>query len=102
MFIGVAVVAAVGIVCAVLGLLLWKKEKIGLLHDYHYAAVTEENKKDFCRLSGQGVLCIGIGLLVTAVLLAVTDHPASFLAFAAGFAAGLGLLLYAGKKYNTT
>ena len=93
-------VAAIGTVCAVLGLLLWKKEKIGLLHDYHYAAVTEENKKDFCRLSGQGVLCIGIGLLVTAVLLAVTGRAASFLAFAAGFAAGLGLLIYAGKKYN--
>ena len=30
MFIGVAIVAAVGIVCAVLGLLLWKKEKIGI------------------------------------------------------------------------
>jgi hypothetical protein len=26
----------------------------------------------------------------------------SFLAFAAGFAAGLGLLIYAGKKYNVS
>ena len=95
-------VAAVGAVCAVLGLLLWKKEKIGLLHDYHYGNVAETDKPAFCALSGMGVLAIGIGLLVTAVLLAVTDHPASFLAFAAGFAVGLGLLLYAGKKYNTT
>ena len=95
-------VAAVGIVCAVLGLLLWKKEKIGLLHDYHYDNVVEADKPAFCALSGIGMLVIGIGLLVTAVLLAVTDHPASFLAFAAGFAVGLGLLLYAGKKYNTT
>ena len=62
----------------------------------------EADKPAFCALSGMGVLAIGIGLLVTAVLLAVTDHPASFLAFAAGFAVGLGLLLYAGKKYNTT
>ena len=95
-------VAAVGIICAVLGLLLWKKEKIGLLHDYHYDNVAEADKPAFCALSGMGVLAIGIGLLVTAVLLAVTDHAASFLAFAAGFAAGLGLLLYAGKKYNVS
>ena len=95
-------VGAIGAVCAVLGLLLWKKEKIGLLHDYHYDNVAEADKPAFCALSGMGVLAIGIGLLVTAVLLAVTDHPASFLAFAAGFAAGLGLLLYAGKKYNVS
>lgn len=93
-------VAAVGAVCAALGLLLWKKEKIGLLHDYHHDKVSEADKPAFCTLSGIGMLVIGIGLLVTAVLLAVTDHPASFLAFAAGFAAGLGLLIYAGKKYN--
>ena len=44
---------------------------------------------------------VGITMLfVTAVLLALTGHAASFLAFAAGFAAGLGLLVYAGKKYN--
>ena len=47
-------------------------------------------------------MCIGIGLLVTAVLLAATGRAASFLAFAAGFAAGLGLLIYAGKKYNVS
>ena len=102
MFIGVAVVAAVGIVCAVLGLLLWKKEKIGLLHEYHYDKVADADKPAFCTLSGIGMLVIGTGLLATAVLLAVTDHPASFLAFAAGFAAGLGLLIYAGKKYNVS
>ena len=93
-------VAAIGIVCAVLGLLLWKKEKIGLLHDYHYDNVAAEDRKAFCALSGIGVLVLGISLLTTAVLLAVTEHPASFLAFAAGFAAGLGLLIDAGRKYN--
>ena len=93
-------VAAVGAVFVALGLLLWKKEKITLLHDYHYASVAEADKKDFCRLSGQGVLCIGIGLLPTAVLLFFTGHPASFLCFAAGFAVGIGLLVTAGRRYN--
>ena len=100
MLIGCITVGAVGMLCTVLGLLLWKKQMITLLHDYHYASVAEADKKDFCRLSGQGVLCIGGGLLLTAVLLAFTDHPASFLCFAAGFAVGIGLLVTAGRRYN--
>ena len=100
MLIGCITVAAVGALCTVLGLLLWKKQRITLLHDYHYRNVTEENKPDFCRLAGQGVLCIGIGLLLTAVLLAFTDSPGSFLCFAAGFAVGIGLLVTAGRRYN--
>ena len=85
--------------CAV-GYLIWKKEKISLLHDYHYDKVAPEDKKAFCTLSGWGVLSIGIGLLITAVIIGLTDSAWSFLAFAAGIAAGLALLVYTGKKYN--
>ena len=94
------IIGLTGIVLMILGYLIWKKEKIALLHDYHYDKVSEVDKKAFCTLSGIGVLLIGIGLLVTAVLLAITNAAASFLAFVIGFAAGLILLLYAGKKYN--
>ena len=41
MILGVIVTGAVGIVCAVLGVLLWKKEKINILHDYHVDKVRE-------------------------------------------------------------
>ena len=98
--IGVSVTGAVGVLLAVFGWLIWKKEKITLLHDYHTDKVTPENRKAFCTLSGIGILVIGIGLLITAVLLGVTDSAASFLCFAAAFIAGLALLILAGKKYN--
>ncbi len=53
-----------------------------------------------CTLSGIGLLVTGISLVITAVLLGITDSPASFLCFAAGLIAGLALLITAGVKYN--
>ena len=98
--VGAIIVAVIGIVFITLGYLLWKKEKITLLHSYHYEKVSPSDKKAFCKISGWGVTSIGIGLLVTAVIIGITDSALSFIAFALGFVAGLVLLIYAGAKYN--
>lgn len=100
MILGSVIMGLVGLACAVLGLLIWKKEKITLLHDYHYDKVSEENQPAFCRLSGLGVLFIGTGILLSAVTLPITDSLWSFLPFGTGFVLGLGFLLHAGNKYN--
>ena len=39
-------------------------------------------------------------LLVTAIIIDITDSALSFIAFALGFVVGLALLIYAGVKYN--
>ena len=92
---------ALGGLLAVLGLLLWKKEKISLLHSYHYDKVTEEDKKVFCAWSGIGVLVVGLGMIVTGVLMVFTESPMrSLIAFCVGFVIGLGMLIYAGVRYN--
>ena len=95
--IGIGVLALIFIY---LGWLIWKKEKITLLHSSHYDKVSPSNKKLFCKISGWGVLLIGIGLLVTAIMIGITDSALSFIAFALGFVVGLVLLIYAGVKYN--
>ena len=94
------ILGIIGIAFAAVGLLIWRGEKITLLHDYHYDRVAKEDRKAFCAVSGWGILVIGIGILATAVLLAVTESAFSFLVFAAGFAVGLSLLIYVGKRYN--
>ena len=99
MIIGISISAIVGSLCVILGYLIWKK-KISLLHEYHYNKVSEANKAVFCALAGGGIILIGIGILATAVLLGVTESAHSFLAMAVGFAAGLGLVIYAEQKYN--
>ena len=100
MIVGVIVLAAVGVLLTVLGLLIWKKEKINLLHDYHRDKVKDEDKKAFCKLSGSGVFIIGAALLMTGVVLAFTDSAFSFIVFGIGFILGISLLVSAGKKYN--
>lgn len=100
MLVGVIILGIVGIVCTVLGYLIWKKQKISLLHDYHYDKVSEENKPAFCKLSGIGVTLVGLGIFVTAVFIGITNSVWSFLAFIVGFVAGITLLIYSGRKYN--
>ena len=100
MLLAVILIATIGLVLVAIGYLIWKKEKISLLHDYHYDKVSEENKKAFCTLSGQGILIVGLGLLATAIILGTTESVLGFIAFGLGFALGLALLIYAGNKYN--
>ena len=98
--IGALITGGVGIIIAVMGWLIWKKEKLSLMHDYHVNKVSAENKTAFCRLSGIGLIAIGIGLLISAVILFVTDSAYSFLCFAVFFVVGLAMLISAGAKYN--
>ncbi len=97
---GSIITGVVGTDFVILGYLIWKKERISLLHGYHYDKVSDEDKKAFCSVSGQGVLLIGISLLITAVVIGITDSVWSFVAFAVGFAVGLAMLIYASIKYN--
>ena len=101
-----AIGAAIGsgvlaLVFIYLGYLIWKKEKITLLHSYHYDKVSPSDKQAFCKISGWGIIFIGIGLLITAIIIGITDSVLSFIAFALGFVVGLALLIYAGIKYNS-
>ncbi len=98
--IGVIITGGVGVIITVLGCLIWKKEKISLMHDYHVDKVSAENRAAFCMLSGIGLIVIGIGLLITAVILGITDSAYSFLCFAVCFAAGSAMLIASGLKYN--
>lgn len=97
---GAIIEGVVGIILVVLGYLLWVKKKISLLHDYHYDKVSEEDKDAFCTISGLGIFIIGLGFLVTAVIIGITNSPWSFIVMAVGFVVGLVFLIYAGLKYN--
>ncbi|MBQ9909942.1 MAG: DUF3784 domain-containing protein [Lachnospiraceae bacterium] len=98
--IGTAVTGCTGILLIVLGMLIYKKQMISLMHDYHVDKVSRENRAAFCRLSGLGLILTGIGAVIAAAFFAVTESAYSFLAFAAGLVPGIGILIAAGRKYN--
>ncbi len=98
--IGIGVTGIVGVILIVLGHLIRRSENHRLLHDYHIDRVPPENRNAFCALSGTGILVIGVSLVLTAVIFGFTGSSGSFLCFALGFAAGLILLIIAGRKYR--
>ena len=100
MIVGFAVMEAVGILLLAVGILIWKKEKITLLHDYHYNKVRDSDRKAFCALSGKGASLIGAGICASGILLAVTESVKSMIVFAVCFFAGLFMMIRAGMKYN--
>ena len=92
--------ALVGLLLLALGWMIWKKERIDLLQEYHRNRVSEEDKKRFCTLCGMGIGVIGLGMLLTAVLFAATGKLWSLLAFVLGFLVGIVMLIGTMLKYN--
>ncbi len=50
---GSIITGVVGTAFVILGYLIWKKERISLLHGYHYDKVSDEDKKHFVPYRGK-------------------------------------------------
>ena len=50
------VLSVIGIVFFIIGWLIWKWEKINLIHNYHYKNVAEADKKAYTALMGKGAM----------------------------------------------
>ena len=83
-----------------MGLLIWKKEKIELIHDYHYDKMSEENKKPFCKMMGQALVLIGAGIAAMGIIFYFADPTWGSLIFAVCLAAGIIMCIEAVRKYN--
>ena len=100
MFAEFIICMAVGILCIILGLILWKKQKISLVHDYHCRKVKKEDIPAYTRLMGIGLLLIGIGCCLTGIINLAFKAGAGWIAFVAGFIAGILQMNKAQKTYN--
>ena len=90
----------IGIVLIKLGLLIWKKQKIQLIHEYHYEKVSEENKPIFCKNLGIGVLTIGAGIALSGISVFFIDSLLSFILMGIGLIVGISLIIWTIIKYN--
>ena len=99
MIFGCIVEGLVGLICIVLGVLLWKKQMISILHDYHYKHVKQKDIPAYTKQIGIGLILIGAGILITGVLNLIYSAY-WWAALAAGFASGLIVMYKAQKKYN--
>ena len=95
-----ALFVLMGIVFIRLGLAIWKKQKMDLIIRHHCDKVSEENKPAYCMLAGIGVFVIGIGFILSGICAVLTHSLLTFIPMAAGLAAGIALLILAGRRYN--
>ena len=103
---GALVCLAVGIACIVIGISNMRGN-ISTLHSYHRNHVSEENRLPFGRSVGLGTIIIGISVSIYGILMGVAIKTGNEIltligggVMLIGLAVGLGITLYAIKKYN--
>jgi len=99
MIVGVIIEMGVGAALIVLGLLLWKKQMVKLIHGYQYRRVKKADIPAYTRLVGIGLILIGAGICITG-LLNLFDSDYWWIPLVAGFVFGIITLHIAQKKYN--
>ena len=100
MLIGLIVFLGVGILFFVLGTLLWKKQRMDLVNEWHTRNVKPEDVPAYTRLIGLSLLAIGAGCVVTGIVACIFEEALGWLALPAGFVVGFALIWKAQKKYN--
>lgn len=91
---------AVGLLLLVLGFLIWKKQRISLIHSYHYTHVREEDKPAYTARMGQACLVMGTGSLLCGILFYLSESSWAFMVFGAFFLARALLMGSAQRRYN--
>ena len=89
-----------GLVMLTLGLLIWKKQMITLIHDYHWKNVKEENKPFYTRRMGLACIIIAIGMFLAGVANWFWHTPFDMIFFFSFFGIGLITMTRAQYTYN--
>ena len=99
MIFGFIIETAVSLLCFVLGAIIWKKQKVSLIHDYHYRNVRRADIPAYTRLVGISLILIGAGIFITG-LLNLFESSLWWIPLIIGFVAGFIVMNKAQKKYN--
>ena len=89
---------AIGIFIIVLGVLN-TKGRISLLHSYHRKRVKDEDVMPFGKKIGIGTIIMGCTIIVAGICESFYPEITNLILIV-GFIPGLGVILYALKKYN--
>ena len=92
--------SAVGILFLCFGWTIWKKERISLIHAYHYQRVKDRDKKGYTEQMGKALLLIGAGIILTGLTDFMTKTLYGWWIFGVSFCTGLIRIIYAQIKYN--
>lgn len=90
-----------GLAFLIIGWLLWKKRRIGLIHSYHYTFVKEKDKPAYTALMGKACLVMGLGCLLCGLLSLLARPAPGWAAFGAFFLIGILMMSKAQARFNS-
>ena len=91
---------ALSLVFVVLGLLIWKKQRIDLIHEYHHTGVSKKYVPAYTRLMGIAMIVLGAGIGIGAAVEVLVDTFVGIALVLAAIVAAVVLMSRAQKKYN--
>lgn len=93
-------ISLIGLAFLVIGWLLWKKQRILLIHSYHYNHVLAADKPAYTTRMGKACLVMGLGCLLCGFINFIFDTGWGWAAFALCFLPGCLMMLAAQRRYN--
>ena len=85
--------------CRRVGILLWKKQRITILHDYHYKHMKKDDIPAYTRQMGIGLIIIDAGIIITG-LFNLVYSALWWIPLLTGFVIGSVAIYRTQKKYN--
>lgn len=89
-----------GLGFVLMGLMIWKKEKLNMIHAYHYKNVAKEDVKAYTEKIGKSLLLLGFGMIISSLVDLWLKINISWLIMGIFFLGGLYLMYITQKKYN--
>lgn len=90
----------ISIMFFVIGYFLCMKQKISLIHSYHYTKVKQEDFKPYTMQIGKGNIIIGFGFLLTGIIDYFTNIGYGWLVVVLFLLLGLFVFIRAQLRYN--
>ena len=100
MILGTLIYLLTGSILIILGYLIWTKQKISLLHSYHYANVKKEDLKDYGKQMGKGNIVLGISICLMGIFMYLKLNIIGWIVFTLGFIISIRIFHKAQMKYN--
>lgn len=83
-----------------LGYMLWKKQKIEVMNEYHYTNVSKQDRLAYSTIMGQALVVIAVGMLVSGIFGLFMNITALWIIAVISVVVGVGMMFYGQMKYN--
>lgn len=89
-----------GLAVSAMGLVIWRKQMLKLIHSYHYSNVKQEDRQAYTKAMGQATIVVGVSIFAMGLFFALKLILIGIIAFFAIFMVSIVLFCVAQKKYN--